>query len=143
MDTTNFDIFNRISLYVLVKSFEEFPNYIEVDPSTVGFDAIMMKDEESYEEAWDLLQISKSTIDWLVEENFLNQKLNGRDKVELRLSLKGLTLVGYGAPSNTTKFSSFKDSAVDVLKSGTNSAVSDVLKGLLVSAYTAVPALIS
>lgn len=141
MDRTNFDIFNQITLHLLVRLFESFPNYLAVDARALGFDAIKMKDDEDFDEAWELLAISKNSVSWLQLEGFI--EVEGRtvdDQINVRLTLKGLTLVGYAPPTvQGSRFNNIADEAKAALVEGSRSAASDVVKGLFLSAIRHIP----
>ncbi|MFL1404936.1 hypothetical protein ACJO2E_06275 [Marinobacter sp. M1N3S26] len=141
MDRSNFDIFNQITLHLLVRLFESFPNYLAVDARALGFDAIKMKDDEDFDEAWELLAISKNSVSWLQSEGFI--EVEGRvvdDQINVRLTLKGLTLVGYAPPTvQDSRFENIADEAKAALVEGSRSAASDVVKGLLLRAISYIP----
>ena len=141
MDRSNFDIFNQITLHLLVRLFESFPNYIAVDARALGFDAIKMKDDEDFDEAWELLAISKNSVSWLQSEGFI--EVEGRvvdDQINVRLTLKGLTLVGYAPPTvQDSRFENIADEAKAALVEGSRSAASGVVKGLFLRAISYIP----
>jgi len=141
LDRSNFDIFNQIALHLLVRLFESFPNYLAVDARALGFDAIKMKDDEDFDEAWELLAISKNSVSWLQSEGFI--EVEGRvvdDQINVRLTLKGLTLVGYAPPTvQDSRFENIADEAKAALVEGSRSAASDVVKGLFLRAISYIP----
>lgn len=146
MDQTNFEIFNQITLHLLVRLFESFPNYEQIDARALGFDAISMKDDESFDEAWELLELSKNSVSWLQTEGFIevSNKVGKSSKISMRLTLKGLTLLGYAPPTvKDSPYQTVLEEAKGALASGSRAAVADVVKGLFIRGVTLVPEIFS
>jgi|GEM_PF-1178515 len=93
----NIEIFNHIILFVLIKLYDAFPSPIDLDSISIGFDA--RPDENDKDELWKSTEISGHTIDWLEQEGFMTveaKPIMGRPYYSgVRLTLKGLTLLGY------------------------------------------------
>ncbi|XOZ32865.1 hypothetical protein ACMDCT_11665 [Halomonadaceae bacterium KBTZ08] len=146
MDSSNFEIFNQITLHLLVRLFESFPNYVQVEARTLGFDAIEREDDESFEEGWELLELSKNSVSWLQAEGFIEVKgdVHSGSELEMRLTLKGLTLLGYAPPTmENSVYKTFAEEAQEALASGSKAAVADVVKSLFIRGVTLVPEVFS
>ena len=133
MKTDSFEVFNRISLYLLVKLFEEFPRYVEIDPNHIGIEAKPKSENGTEEEIWENSDIGEATVTWLRDEGFISIGNQTFDGWEARLSLKGLTVLGYEGPAGPepSKYENFAENAKDVLRAGSTAAVSEVAKSVL------------
>lgn len=143
MNKNNFELFSITALYVLVKSFEEFPKFVHVNKESVAFDAVKANEKETYDEAWNLAEIGEHTVNWLAEEGFIKVDM-GVDESEfiVQLKLKGLTLLGFHPPTaKENEFKNIAEEASSVLIGGTKSAIEDVVKGLVTSAFAMAPVL--
>jgi hypothetical protein len=135
MCETNFDKFNKVALYTLVKLFDAFPEPIFVDPtkytvealgSDKGGDEVQIFDNE--------MKFGYETLSWLESEGFITVKqkpLNGSFH-GVRLTLKGLTLLGYSMPNQGGE--TFIDQAKDVLSGAVKDTAKDVLTKLFTTA---------
>jgi len=92
----NIQRFNLISLVLFNKLYESFPSGIDIEPLNVGFDALP-KDESWDDEAWDFGAVAYDVVFWLAEEGFLRYENpnNTREFYNARLTMKGLTVIGY------------------------------------------------
>jgi hypothetical protein len=95
MNTENFEAFNRISLHILVTLFEDFPKYVDLDPHTIASEAAPTNSTEANQPIWKSYEIGNATITWLRDEDFISVGNVNDDNYKARLSLKGLTLLGY------------------------------------------------
>lgn len=92
----NIEVFNHIVLYVLIKLYDAFPSPIDLDSESIGLDA--RPDENDRDVLWKSMGISGHTFDWLQQEGFItieSKPIMGRPYCGVRLTLKGLTLLGY------------------------------------------------
>lgn len=92
----NIEVFNHIVLYVLIKLYDAFPSPIDLDSESIGLDA--RPDENDRDVLWKSMEISGHTLDWLQQEGFItieSKPIMGRPYCGVRLTLKGLTLLGY------------------------------------------------
>ncbi|RUM93137.1 MAG: hypothetical protein DSZ27_00925 [Thiomicrospira sp.] len=140
-DSTNFQIFNRVALFALMELFDNFPKQIELDANTLALNAFPEKDKTSVEEAWDLMSFGVETLSWLESEGFVSvkQRTLGGHFIGVRLTLKGLTLLGYELPNGK---SSIAEQAREVFSGAGKQTATEVLKSafqyVLFSATTAV-----
>lgn len=143
MNTDSFDVFNRISLYLLVKLFEAFPSYIDVDSSALGLDAKPKDVNETDDELWNNMQIAGDTVTWLQAEGFIkiDSIVYGGEFHRVRLTLKGLTLLGYAPPSteNDSKYLNLAEKAQSVLAEGARGAATEVVKELFLGGMRYLP----
>jgi len=141
MNTQSFDAFNRIALYVLVHLFESFPHQIELDANTIGTQAKPTDSNKAESEIFDSLvenhTLAYSTISWLRDEGFISVGDVNLDSQfrDARLTLKGLTLLGFEGPEleNDSSFRNFAEEGARVLREGTRSAATDLVKELILS----------
>ena len=143
MNTETFEAFNRISLHILVRLFEEFPLYVELDPNRIGVEAKPEDPTETNEEIWESLEIGNATITWLRDEGFIKISTSTYDSHHARLSLKGLTLLGYEGPSGPepSTYGNFAENAKQVLSTGTKAAVTELAKSILTQGLRYAPSI--
>ena len=93
----NIEVFNHIVLHVLIKLYDSFPKPIDIDPDKIGLDA--RPDATDRDEVWETMENSAHTLDWLEQEGFITVEskptANHFYYSGTRLTLKGLTLLGY------------------------------------------------
>ena len=143
MDTTNFDAFNRISLHLLVKLFNDFPRYIDVDANSLGLEAKPKDKNETEDELWENMSLACDTVTWLRDEGFIviGDVCYGGEFLQVRLTLKGLTLLGYAPTSKETdsKYLNLADKAQHALADGARGAVTEVVKEIFVGGLRLFP----
>jgi len=143
MNTNNFDAFNRIALHLLVKLFEAFPSHIDVDANALGLEAKPEDENETEDDLWENMGLASDTVTWLQAEGFIEigNVCYGGQYQRVRLTLKGLTLLGYAPPSMETdsKFLNLAEKAQSVLADGTRGAVTEVVKELFIGGLRYLP----
>lgn len=143
MNTSNFDAFNRIALHLLVKLFEVFPGHLDVDSNALGLDAKPKDTNETEDELWESMDLSGNTVTWLRSEGFIEvgSVCYGGHYSQVRLTLKGLTLLGYAPPTmeNDSKCQNLAEKAQSVLADGARGAVTEVVKELFVGGLRYLP----
>lgn len=140
LDTANFEIFNRVTLTLLVQLFEEFPGYLKTNAAKLTEQALPRDIDGIDETIWHDLNISEDTITWLESEGFITyQTKGGQQYVKMRLTLKGLSLLGYSPPS-IEGYSNIAEQAKNVLAEGTKDAASEVVKSIFLGAMKYIPA---
>lgn len=136
MDTTKFEVFNRIALHTLVRLFEAFPERIDLDPKRIGIDAKPEDPEETNEEIWTNMMLGYDSISWLQEEGFISVKATTLDPKfhGARLTLSGLTLLGYQPPTleEGEDYKNIAEKGAEVLREGGRAAAVDVVKDLFI-----------
>lgn len=141
MDTTNFEVFNRIALHVLIRLFEAFPERLDLDAHRIGIDAKPEDPNETNEEIWESMTLGYYTISWLQEEGFITVQSTTMDSQfhGVRLTLAGLTLLGYQAPSleEGEAYGSFAEKGAEVLQEGGRAAAVEFVKDLFLRGATA------
>jgi len=140
----NIEVFNRISLYILIKLYESFPNPIDINPEAMGLEA--QPDEEDWDKVWDLMEMSTNTVSWLKQENFISiegSTIGPFTYTGVRLTLKGLTLLGYFPENEMGNMeSSFFSKAKDIFAKATEQSATDVINSLFSTALRYLPNLI-
>ncbi len=143
MNTSNFDAFNRITLHLLVKLFEAFPGHLDIDSNALGLDAKPKDTNETEDELWENMSLAGNTVTWLKSEGFIEvgSVCYGGHYQQVRLTLKGLTLLGYAPPTmeNDSKYQNLVEKAQSVLADGARSAVTEVVKELFVGGLRYLP----
>ncbi|WP_417586106.1 hypothetical protein [Nitrincola sp.] len=143
MNTSNFDAFNRITLHLLVKLFEVFPGHLDVDSNALGLDAKPKDTNETEDELWESMILAGNTVTWLKSEGFIEvgSVSYGGHYSQVRLTLKGLTLLGYAPPTmeNDSKYQNLAEKAQSVLADGARGAVTEVVKELFVGGLRYLP----
>lgn len=92
----NIETFNRICVALFNKLYSAFPVPVEIDVNDIAMSAVSQ--DASYEETWDVLSVGGEVINFLAEEGFLTHKgamLDGSQFVQVRLTMKGLVVLGY------------------------------------------------
>jgi len=136
MDTTNFEVFNRIALLTLVRLFESFPERVDLDPAKIGIEAKPEDPNETNEEIWANMMLGYDSISWLQEEGFISVQSTTRDPKfhGVRLTLAGLTLLGYQPPAleEGEEYRNFAEKGAEILREGGRAAAVDIVKDLFV-----------
>ena len=136
MNTSNFEAFNRIALLVLVRLFEAFPERLDLDAHRIGIEAKPEDADESDEEIWANMMLGSDTISWLQEEGFITVQSRTMDSEfqGVRLTLAGLTLLGYQPPNleEGESYRTFAEKGAEVLKEGGRAAAVELVKELFI-----------
>jgi len=134
VDTTNFEVFNRIALHALVRLFEVFPERIDLDAHRIGIDAKPEDSDETNEEIWASMTLGYYTITWLQEEGFITVQSTTMDSQfqGVRLTRAGLTLLGYQPPTleEGEGYRNFAEKGAEVLQEGGRAAAVELVKDL-------------
>lgn len=134
MNMTNFEVFNRIALHTLIRLFEAFPERIDLDPHSIGIDAKPKNPNETNEEIWANMMLGYDSISWLEEEGFISvqSKTMAQNFRGVRLTLAGLTLLGYQPPTlgEGENYKNFAEKGAEILKEGGRAAAVDLVKDL-------------
>jgi hypothetical protein len=135
MNTENFEVFNRIALHILVRLFEVFPGHIDLDAHRIGIDAKPEDPDETNEEIWENMMLGHDTLTWLRDEGFLAVGQTTMDSQfhRVRLTLKGLTLLGYQPPTleDGETYRNFAEKGAEVLREGGRGAAVELVKELI------------
>lgn len=136
----NIEIFNQITAYILIKLYESFPI-----PQDLNLEEIYNEIAQGCKDENEAFQIYTSyiasTMSFLSDEKFIqyeqntNFMQNGFQFFSVRLTLKGLTLLGTVPKTvNDIPQSSFIESLKNSFNTGAKSALSDIVKSLLMYA---------
>ena len=130
----NIQRFNLIALVLFTKLYEAFPSGIDVEPLKVGHDALP-KDESWDDQAWDFGAVAYDVVLWLAEEGFLRYENpnNTREFYNARLTMKGLTVLGYVPTSlqSTGPKEPLIEKIKRVLATGTEKAGAEGVRAIL------------
>ena len=139
MNTTNFEVFNRIALLALVRLFEAFPERIDLDPHSIGIEAKPEDPDETNEEIWENMMLGYDSISWLEEEGFISVQSTTMDSKfhGVRLTLSGLTLLGYQPPTlkEGEEYRNFAEKGAEILREGGRAAAVDLVRRPISSGY--------
>lgn len=136
----NIEIFDQITAYTLIKLYGSFPIPQNLCQDEIYREAV--KDCTDGNEAFEIYtSYIASTLSFLSDEKFIQYDQNtslmpsGLDYFGVRLTLKGLTLLGTVPKTvNDTPQYSFIDLLNNSFKTGTKSALSDIVKSLFMYA---------
>ena len=135
MNTENFEAFNRIALHTLVRLFEAFPGHLDLDAHRIGIEAKPEDPNETNEEIWGNMMLGYDTLTWLREEGFITVGQTTMDSQfhRVRLTLKGLTLLGYQPPTleEGETYRNFAEKGAEVLREGGRGAAVELVKELV------------
>jgi hypothetical protein len=129
----NIHRFNLTALALFDQLYNAFRTPMELDLAKVGASA--MPPEASEQDAWDFSIRTVDVVTWLDEEGFLpfEGQIAGDHVYQARLTLKGLTILGYMPTS--LQSSGPREALIDkikrVLATGAEKAGSEAVKSLL------------
>jgi len=138
MDTPdNLKAFNYITLKIFDKLYEAFPEPINI--SGVRFVIECVVDEGGDTENTNNLHLLNDTVTWLEEEGFLTTKgqtMKG-NIIHARLTLKGLTVLGYFPMSLDEKEdkTTIIEKTKEVLGKGIEDTSTEAVKNIVSSAF--------
>jgi hypothetical protein len=125
----NMESFNRVSLKLFARLYDSFPNPFDINPivaNELGFAAVPQ--EATEEEAFNIGTSVVDVVKWLAEEGFLRYDTDTNQRygyfLKVRLSLKGLTILGYVPSSLQT--SEQKEALITKVKHALASGVGTV-----------------
>lgn len=133
----NIERFNLTVIHLFNDLYDSFPTAIDVDTSMLGIKAA--PEGLSGAEILTYAMCAGDVVTWLQEEGFLT--IYGTDNAgtitDVRLSLKGLTLLGYVPAS--LRFVDRKEPIIDkikrVLAAGTEQASTEAIKTILAAVF--------
>ncbi len=136
-----FQAFNRIALHVLILLFERFPEPVDLDAKRIGLDAKPPDPTDTGEDLFSDIALAKHTLIWLRDEGFIsslpNPGISKMDLLGVRLTTKGLTVLGYGGPRwHHWRFRSFAEEGKRILAEGTRQEVVQLFRRMLAAAAT-------
>lgn len=134
----NLKAFNYITLRLFEKLYEAFPEPIDIDGLRFVIECVI--DEERDVGNTKNLHLLNHTVSWLEEEGFLTTKGKRKDTdvVKARLTLKGLTIIGYLPASIDGKEEKITiiDKAKEILGKGMKDASTEAVKNVVSSAFS-------
>ena len=137
-DLSNVEVFNITTLKLFAKLYDEFPVPVNIDAKEIG--AAASEATESINDTMKMIYYAEHTISWLAEEGFLRfEKAGGPHTTftNVRLTLKGLTILGY-TPSSIQapeKAQSIIGRVKSVLASGAEKAATEAVKSVLAEIF--------
>lgn len=132
----NIETFNRICVALFDKLYSAFPVPVEVDVSGIAMSAVPQ--DASYETAWDVLSVGGEVINFLAEEGFLSHKgasLDGSQFIQVRLTMKGLAVLGY-VPASVDKQEPLISKIRGVVGGGLKEAGGETVRQLVSQAFS-------
>jgi hypothetical protein len=132
----NIEIFNRICVALFDKLYSAFPVPVEIDVNDLAMSAIPQ--DASYENAWDVLSAGGEAINFLAEEGFLTHKgamLDGSQYLQVRLTMKGLAVLGY-VPTSIEKQEPLISQIRSVVGGGLKEAGGETVRQLVSKAFS-------
>lgn len=89
--------FNLIALLLFKTLYESFPSGIDIDALKLGYDAVPKDIASDEQQDWDFGMTAYDVVLWMAEEGFLRYENpnHTRDFFNARLTMKGLTVLGY------------------------------------------------
>lgn len=121
----NIDNFNIVVLQLLAHLYESFPRPKNINPqiaNSIGFGAVPQ--DATNKEAWEIGTMTEDVIEWLSEEGFIRYEPDPNHRYgyygKVRLTLKGLTILGYFPTSLKEKEA--KEPLIQKLKKAISSA---------------------
>jgi predicted Zn-dependent protease with MMP-like domain len=109
---TNILRFNDITLKLFEKLYSSFPEGIKVEGCSVGAEATAL--DATFDDAFETVTMADFVIAWLGEEGFIRYESRNHKGCYfgVRLTLRGLTILGYLPSSITPK----KEPLIDKIK---------------------------
>ena len=134
---TNIDRFNITALTLFDRLYDAFPNPIDIETHELGIRAA--PDEASVVESVKFAVHASNAVAWLAEEGFIRFEppLSGTTFRQVRLTLKGLTVLGYlpTAVSERGKPQTVISRIKKVLSGGAEKAGTEAVKVLLTEVF--------
>lgn len=132
----NIETFNRICVALFDKLYSAFPVPVEIEVNSIVMS--VLPDEVSYESTWDVLSVGGDVINFLAEENFLTHKgsfLDGSQFIQVRLTMKGLAVLGY-VPTSLEKQEPLISKIRGVVSGGVKQAGAETVRQLVSQAFS-------
>ena len=129
-------MFNRFSLAVFQKLYENFPVSIDLDVNDLMMSVIPT--DSSFGETFDALQAGGEALAFLSAEGFLTYKdvfLHGPQYLQVRLTVKGLAILG-SMPASLEKKESLISKILAVAGKGLKNAASEQVQDLASQVFT-------
>ncbi|WP_154667885.1 hypothetical protein [Pseudoduganella violaceinigra] len=143
----NVDLFNRFCLAVFNELYTAFP--VPVNLKVAALIADVTPEEASYEIAFNAHTLAAESLKFLESEGFLTSQgsyLDQSEILQVRLSLKGLTVLGM-VPNSLTQKKSAISGITDVVAGGLKKAaaekVQDLASQVFSYALVAAPSLVN
>lgn len=140
---SNIDRFNKTTLLVLDKLYQEFPIPIELSASKIAMDTL--PPDATYDESFEAVEPIFWTIKFLKNEGFIDygdSTIDGMTFYQVRLTSKSLTLLSK-IPSSLQPHLSISDNVRGVVKGGIKEASAEVVKKVVESIFNNAPTLAS
>ncbi|CAH1198452.1 conserved hypothetical protein [Candidatus Nitrotoga sp. BS] len=140
---SNIDHFNRVVLVTLDKLYDAFPVPTELKVAEISEAAT--PDSVPAEPTFNDLESTFEAIKFLAKEDFIHFSdhfLDGTTFLQVQLTLKGLTVLGYAPDSlekKVTLISQVKSALKFGAKGSANEATKQVISSLFAAAITAAP----
>lgn len=132
----NIEFFNRVCVALFDKLYSAFPVPVEIDVNSIAMSAVPRDD--SHEETWNVLSVSGEVVNFLAEEGFLSHKgalLGGSQFMQVRLTMKGLAVLGY-VPVSIEKQETLISKIRGVVGAGLKEAGSETVRQLVSQAFS-------
>lgn len=132
----NIENFNCICVALFDKLYTAFPVPIEINVNAIAMSAVPQ--DATYENTWDVLSVGGEVINFLAEEGFLTHKgamLNGTQYLQVRLTMKGLAVLGY-VPSSLEKQEPLISKIRSVVGGGLKEAGGETVRQIVSQAFS-------
>lgn len=132
----NIEIFNRVCVALFDKLYSAFPVPVEIDMNSIAMSVVPR--DVSYEKTGDVLSVSGEVVNFLAEEGFLSHKgalLDGSQFTQVRLTMKGLAVLGY-VPVSIEKQETLISKIRGVVGAGLKEAGSETVRQLVSQAFS-------
>ena len=132
----NIENFNRMCLALFDSLYSAFPVPVEIDVKAIAMKAIPQ--DATYGNTWNVLSIGREVINFLAEEGFLTHKgvtLDGSPYLQVRLTMKGLAVLGY-MPASLEKQEPLITKIRNVVSGGLKEAGGEVVRQLVSQAFS-------
>lgn len=132
----NIENFNRICIALFDKLYSAFPVPVEIDVNAIAMSAVPQ--DAIYENTWDVLSVGGEVINFLAEEGFLTHKgvmLDGSEYLRVRLTMKGLAILGY-VPASLEKQEPLISKIRSVVGGGLKEAGGETVRQLVSQAFS-------
>lgn len=133
----NIQVFNLTSIALFDRLYAAFPTPIDINPGSLYKE--VLPEEATFENGFNFEDAAQGSFKWLAEEGFIRSEPCNSDGtfVQARLTLKGLTAVGY-MPSSIKvkeKQESLIDKIRQVLSSAAEKTAAEAAKVVLTQVF--------
>lgn len=133
----NIAFFNQFALSLFEKLYASFPMPVDIDADNLAMGDV--DPDAASAQTWTALDVAYEAVEFLAQEGFLTHKgarLTSGHFVQVRLTLKGLAILGY-TPDSLDQKATLISRIRSALSGGAKEAGAETMRQLVQQAFTA------